>query len=55
METNRIASKLRDLKAQHKFFNIKGRGTNVWYIDEFDYGTEDENGLEIKELREKDL
>ena len=37
METNRIASKLRDLKAKHKFWNIKGRGTNVWYIDEFNH------------------
>ena len=41
METNRIASKLRDLKAQPKFWNIKGRGTNVWYINEFEHRSED--------------
>ena len=52
METNRIASKLRDLKAKHKFFNIKGRGTNVWYIDEFSY-KEDE--LETKDFGEQEL
>ena len=41
MQVNQIASKLRDLKAGHKFFNIKGRGTNVWYIDEFNYSDEE--------------
>ena len=40
MDTNRIASKLRDMKAEHKFLNLKGRGVNVWSIPEFDYGTE---------------
>ena len=55
METNRIASKLRDLKAKHKFFNIKGRGTNVWYIDEFDYGTENDGGLEVQDFGKKEL
>ena len=54
METNRVASKLRDLKAKHKFFNIKGRGTNVWYIDEFEY-REDDGGLEAKDFEEKTL
>jgi hypothetical protein len=54
METNRVASKLRDLKAKHKFFNIKGRGTNVWYIDEFEY-REDEDGLDAKDFEEKTL
>ena len=54
METNRVASKLRDLKAKHKFFNIKGRGTNVWYIDEFEY-REDDSGLEAKDFEEKTL
>lgn len=54
METNRIASKLRDIKASHKFFNIKGRGTNVWYIDEFNY-TAEEGSLEAKDFEEKDL
>ena len=54
MQTNQIASKLRDLKAKHKFFNIKGRGTNVWYINEFDY-SEKEEGLETKDFGESDL
>ena len=53
METNRIASKLRDLKANHKFFNIKGRGTNVWYIDEFEYNTNDL--LDTQDFTEKDI
>lgn len=54
METNRIASKLRDLKAEHKFWNIKGRGTNVWYINEFEYRTED-TSLETKNFTEGGL
>lgn len=37
LETNRIASKLRDMKAKTKFWNLKGRGTNVWFIKEFEY------------------
>jgi hypothetical protein len=52
MQTNQIASKLRDLKAKHKFFNIKGRGTNVWYINEFDYTDEE---LEAKDFEEGGL
>ena len=40
MDTNRIASKLRDMKAEHKFLNLKGRGVNVWSIPEFEYGVE---------------
>ena len=54
METNRIASKLRDLKAEHKFFNIKGRGTNVWSIKEFKYKTESES-LDTKNFAERTL
>ena len=54
METNRIASKLRDLKAKHKFWNIKGRGTNVWYIDEFNY-EDDEKGIDIQDFGGREL
>ena len=54
METNRIASKLRDLKAEHKFWNIKGRGTNVWYIKEFKYD-EENTSLETKNFTESSL
>ena len=53
METNRIASKLRDLKAEHKFFNIKGRGTNVWYISEFEYTND--TPLSTQDFTEKNL
>ena len=54
METNRIASKLRDLKAKHKFWNIKGRGTNVWFIDEFSY-SDDEDLLDPQKFDESEL
>ena len=54
METNPIASKLRDLKANHKFFNIKGRGTNVWFIDEFEYNNNDDL-LDTQDFTEKDI
>jgi len=40
LDTNKIASKLRDLKAKHTFWNLKGRGTNVWYIPEIEYKDE---------------
>jgi uncharacterized protein YutE (UPF0331/DUF86 family) len=40
LDTNKIASKLRDLKARHTFWNLKGRGTNVWYIPEIEYRDE---------------
>jgi hypothetical protein len=53
METNRVASKLRDLKAGHKFWNIKGRGTNVWFINEFEYT--DEEGLETQDFTKEDI
>ena len=54
METNRIASKLRDLKADHKFFNIKGRGTNVWSIQEFEYRANDDL-LDSQDFTESDI
>ena len=53
METNRVASKLRDLNAKHKFWNIKGRGTNVWYIDEFEY--DDSRGLDTQDFEDKGI
>ena len=51
LETNKIASKLRDLKAKTKFWNIKGRGTNVWFIKAFEYRDETLDGHDF----EKDL
>tara|TARA_R110000796_G_scaffold64152_1_gene148604 strand:+ start:3989 stop:5503 length:1515 start_codon:yes stop_codon:yes gene_type:complete len=32
MKTNQVASKLKDMGAEHIFFNIKGRGVNAWSI-----------------------
>jgi hypothetical protein len=49
LETNKIASKLRDMKAVHKFFNIKGKGVNVWSIPEFEYKEEDLDIIPFKE------
>jgi len=37
METNRIASKLRNIGAKHDFWNIKKKGVNVWSIPAFSY------------------
>ena len=49
LETNRIASKLRDMKADTKFWNLKGRGTNVWYIKEFEYKDDTIDGHNFEE------
>ena len=49
LETNKIASKLRDMKAQTKFWNIKGRGTNVWYVKAFEYKDETLDGHDFEE------
>ena len=40
MGTNRIAAKLKDLGAEHHFWNVKKRGVNVWAIDAFEYEEE---------------
>jgi len=40
MGTNRIAAKLKDLGAEHRFWNVKKRGVNVWAIDAFEYDEE---------------
>ena len=34
-QRNRLTSKLKQLNGEPYFFNIKGKGVNVWYIDEF--------------------
>ena len=49
LETNRIASKLRDMKAKTKFWNLKGRGTNVWCIKEFEYKDDTIEGHNFEE------
>ena len=48
LEVNKIASKLRDLKAKTKFWNIKGRGTNVWFIKSFEYAEETLEGHDFE-------
>ena len=50
MEINKIASKLRDIGAEHHFWNIKKRGVNVWAIPAFEY---DETGLEIPNMEQE--
>jgi len=49
LDTNKIASKLRDLKAEHTFWNLKGRGTNVWFIPEISYKQETLDGHDFTE------
>ena len=39
------------MKASTKFWNIKGRGTNVWFINAFEYKDETLDGHDF----EKDL
>ena len=34
-QRNNLTSKLKQLHGEPHFFNIKGRGVNVWYIEEF--------------------
>ena len=49
MKINQIASRLRDLGAEHMFFNIKGRGVNCWSIPAFMY---EEVELELPDMHE---
>jgi len=50
MDTNKIAARLRDIGADHHFWNIRKRGMNVWAIPAFEY---DETGLEIPDMEQK--
>ena len=50
MRTNQVASKLKDMGAEHIFFNIKGRGVNAWGIPA--YMNEDAN-IEIPNMRQE--
>ena len=34
-QRNKLTSKLKQLNGEPYFFNIKGKGVNVWHIDEF--------------------
>jgi hypothetical protein len=50
LKPNQIASRLRDMNAEHVFFNIRGRGVNTWCIPAFTY--EEEIELELPEMKE---
>ena len=52
MDTNKIAARLRDIGADHHFWNIRKRGMNVWAIPAFEY---DETGLETPDMEQKDF
>ena len=41
---NKLTAKLKDFGGNSHFFNIKGRGANVWHIDDF------ETQIEVHEL-----
>jgi hypothetical protein len=49
MPLNSMASKLKELGAEHEFWNIKKKGVNVWRIDAFEY---DEEGLDTPDMEE---
>jgi hypothetical protein len=49
MKTNQIAAKLKDMGADHVFFNIKGRGVNAWGIPA--YANEDAD-IEIPDMKQ---
>jgi|TARA_R110000824_G_scaffold1371_11_gene6955 hypothetical protein len=42
-QRNRLTSKLKQLDGEPHFFNIKGKGVNVWFIEEFKAQTESHN------------
>ena len=52
MDTNKIAARLRDIGADHHFWNVRKRGMNVWAIPAFEY---EEMALEIPDMEQKDF
>lgn len=52
METNKIASKLRNIGAEHYFWNIKKRGINVWAIPAFEY---EEIRLSVPNMEQEEI
>jgi len=50
MKSNQIAARLKDMGAEHVFFNIKGRGVNAWAIPAFQ--SEDAE-IEIPNMRQE--
>ena len=49
LKVNQIAARLQDLNAEHIFFNMKGRGVNVWAIPAFIYEDPDLEPPNMKE------
>lgn len=49
LKINQIAARLQELHAEHKFFNMKGRGVNVWAIPAFMYDDLDVPSPNMKE------
>lgn len=51
-KANKVASVLRDLRAEHQFVRVKGRGINIWKIPEFEKQTEN---FEIPKMPDGDI
>jgi len=51
LKLNKISSTLKDMGGENKFFNIKGKGVNLWSIPEFSMQTE---GYEVFNLPSKE-
>ena len=51
-QRNRLTSKLKQLDGEPYFFNIKGKGVNVWHIPEFQVQNESH---ELPEFNESPL
>ena len=49
LKVNQIAARLQDMNAEHIFFNMKGRGVNVWAIPAFIYEDPDLEPPNMKE------
>jgi hypothetical protein len=49
MKTNQIAARLKDMGAENKFFNIRGRGVNAWIIDAY---KSDEADVKLPNMKE---
>mgnify|MGYP003121338633 FL=1 len=49
MKTNQIAAKLKDMGAEHVFFNIKGRGVNAWGIPAY---TSEDADIDIPDMKQ---
>ena len=48
-QRNKLTSKLKQLRGEPYFFNIKGKGVNVWFIEEFKVQDEPHDLPEFKD------